>query len=147
MNEKPAVYWRGVLRSAMPRAPIEDGEFFEFCTTTHADEKRTLADTLERSPTARDVSGARLGVYVVSLALLTYGRLDVIGDVLENMPPRLHPANRGLAWAVDRLFPLPTGMHAGATPREVLGWIPANESHLRWDEEAGRFALIDEPIR
>ncbi len=131
--------WRGVLRAAMYRAPADDHEFLAFCIAAHADEKRSLAAMLARSAPDREISGTRLGVYIVSLALLTYGRLDVIGDVLENMPPPLHPANRGLAYAVDRLFPLPTGLHAGSAPLDVLAWIRANESQLRWDEQAGRF--------
>jgi hypothetical protein len=140
-NAKPSLHWRGVLRSAMCRPPTDEQEFFEFCTTTYADEKRALEETLARGASERDISGARLGVYVIALVLLTYGRLDVIGDVLENVPPDCHPANRGLAPAVDRLIPVPAGLHAGTSPRDVLGWILANESHLRWDEDAGRFVL------
>lgn len=139
MTDTPAIHWRGVLRAAMYRAPADDHEFLAFCMAAHADEKRLLAEMLARNASDREISGARVAVYILSLALLTYGRIDVIGDVLENMPPPLHPANRGLAFAVDRLFPLPTGMHAGSAPLDVLAWIRANESHMRWDELAGRF--------
>ena len=125
----------------MPRAPTDDQEFLAFCTRIYVDEKRTLEETLARGAPERDIRGARLGVYVIALALLTYGRLDVIGDVLENMPPSSHSANGGLAAAVNQMIPVPAGLHAGTSPREVLAWIRANDSHLRWDEDAGRFVL------
>jgi hypothetical protein len=125
----------------MPRAPADDQEFLAYCIRIHAEEKRTLEDTLARGASERDISGARLGVYVIALALLTYGRLDVIGDVLENMPRYPHPSNRGVSPTVDRLIPLPADLQAGTSPREVLAWIRANESQLRWDEDAGRFVL------
>ena len=121
---KPSLYWRNVIRGGFFRPPTDDQEFFDLCTKGHAEAKRGL------------------DVYIMALALLTYGRLDVVDDVLENMPPDRHPANRGLAGAVNQLIPaIPSTLRAGTSPQEVLAWIRANESHLRWDEDAGHFVL------
>ncbi len=136
-DTKPNLSWRGVLRSAMPRAPKDDREFQDYCAATYADEKRTLEATLVRSAPEREISGARLGVYLIALALLTYGRLDVIDDIVENMPPLPHPARRGLAPALHQLIPAP----AGSSPHALLAWVHANAAQLRWDEDAGRFVL------
>lgn len=140
-DPKPNLHWRDIIRAGMCRAPTDDADFLEFCTQAYAEEKGTLEDVLARGGSEQEISGAHLGVYLFALALLTYGRFDVIGDVLENVPPYPHPANRGLAGAVNQLIPVPAELRAGKSPREVLAWIRANKSRLRWDEDAGRFVL------
>ena len=126
---KPSTHWRDILRSAIPRAPSDDEEFFAFCLQTYANEKRMLAEATSE----REFAGARLGVFVIALSLLTYGRLDVIDDVLVNLPPPGHPARRGLAPAIGRLLTMPPDVD------DVLGWVRANGNRLRWDQDAGRF--------
>lgn len=138
---KPSVFWRGVIRAWIPRGPSDDRKLLEYCAQVYAEEKHFLEETLARGASDLDIRGARAAVYVIALALLTYGRLDVIGDVLENMLPYPHPTNRRLSQTVDALFPVTGGLHAGRSPREVLAWIRANESRLRWDEEVGQFVL------
>ncbi len=140
-ERKPGLYWRDVIRRAMPRAPSGGAALYAFCDEVYADEKRTLAELLARRAPASEIAGARLGVYVIALALVTYGRLDAVGDVLENLPPREHPARRGLAGAIRELLPVPEPMSRLDSPAEVLAWIRANEARLRWDDDAGRFVF------
>jgi hypothetical protein len=77
-------------------------------------------------------------IFLLAVALLTYGRLEVVADILENMPGERNPA-RHLARVVDDLLPLPQGMDAVARTGEVLAWVRAHGDELRWNEDAGRF--------
>jgi hypothetical protein len=138
----PSAYWRGVIRGGMWRAPADDAALRAYCDEVYADEKQTLAATLARGGSPRDIEAARVGVFVVALALLTYGRLDVVADVLDNLPPHPHPARRGLAGAIRALLPIPAHLAVLDAPREALAWIRANEARLRWDDDAGRFVLV-----
>jgi hypothetical protein len=83
---------------------------------------------------------ARLGIYLAAITLLTYGRLDVVADVLENIPAGRHPA-RVLARSVQDLLPLATELDVLARPGAALAWVRENEARLRWSEAAGRFEL------
>jgi hypothetical protein len=76
--------------------------------------------------------------YVLAVALLTYGRADVVDAILTEMPPVGHPA-RILARAVDAL--LPTNASTVADPDGVRAWFVAHRDRLRWSEPDGRFHL------
>ncbi|MCZ7640192.1 MAG: hypothetical protein M5U12_31555 [Verrucomicrobia bacterium] len=56
--------------------------------------------------TPKAMEPARLSLFVASVALLTYGQLHVIPDILDNLPPVRHPA-RLLARSVSALLPSP----------------------------------------
>lgn len=125
----------------MRNPPGDEHELLARWQSAYDADKQALADTIERGVSGRELSGARQNLFLSALALLTYGRLDAVGDVLENMPAPLHPANRGLAPAVNDLIPAPITLRAGTAPDDLLGWVRAHEAQLRWDEDAGRFVL------
>lgn len=114
----------------MPRAPADDREFYDYIVSQYATERERLADTVARAAPASEVAGARTSVYILALALVTYGRLDVIADVLDNMLPPAHPTNRALAHEIKALIPIPPHLHAGTSPSETLEWIRAHASRL-----------------
>jgi hypothetical protein len=141
MTQPPNLYWRNVVRSGFTRfrATSQDleGDFLRHVEQLYFQEKQKDRELPADAPERKSVP---LGLYVLAVALLTYGRLDVIKDLLGNLPPGRHPA-RSLARSVSTLIPLRAGLDPLKDPDATLDWINEHRSRLRWHEEEGRFYL------
>jgi hypothetical protein len=145
----PARYWRDTLassylrKSTPPPGTDPDDHFCALVDTTFTDARRGLESTNPKTQAAASVA-----VYVSGLALLTYGRLDVLPYVLKHVPPEPSPL-RALVSSVASLVPLPPWLSPRTDPSAVAVWLEAHWEDLRWSEEEGRFVLtgISGPVR
>jgi hypothetical protein len=141
VRTRPDLEWRDVVRRHFiyfsPTTSDPEADFLAYMERTYSEEK----ERVERlAPDAPERSWPNLGLLAMAVALLTYGRLDVIGDLLGNVPPEKHPA-RVLARSVDALIPLGPGIDARADPAAALAWIEQHRSRLSWSAHEGRFQL------
>jgi hypothetical protein len=145
----PARYWRDTLASfylrtnTPPPGTDPDDHFCALVDTTFTDARRGL-----ESSTPKTLAAASVAVYVSGLALLTYGRLDVLPFVLTHVPPESSPL-RALVSSVASLLPLPQWLSPRTDPSAVMAWLEAHWEDLRWSEEDGRFVMtgVSGPIR
>jgi hypothetical protein len=145
----PARYWRDTLaahylRANPPPPGIDpDDHFLTMVDTTYTDARRGL-----EAETPKQRSAAAVAVYVSGLALLTYGRLDVLPHVLAHLPPESSPL-RTLVSSVTALVPLPQWLSPRTDPSAVAAWLEAHGEDLRWSEEDGRFVMtgVSGPVR
>jgi hypothetical protein len=130
-NAPPNLVWRGYVRSAFRQfRPVTDDPEAEFLR---------YVDDLHRSARERARPAADLELYILSVALLTYGRLDAVEDVLAHLPDGRHPA-RTLARSVSTLVPLPPGLDPLHDAQATAAWVRAHRDELIWRPEDGRFA-------
>jgi hypothetical protein len=80
--------------------------------------------------------------FVMAVALLTFGHVDVVDEILANLPPVGHPA-RILARSVDAL--LPTNGDTLRDPDAVRAWFVEHRDRLSWNEQRGQFDLVEKP--
>lgn len=142
MTNQPNLYWRDVVRRGFsqfrPTSADPEAEFLAYAEGLYQQEKDRKA-LLQASGEA---SSANLSLYIPAVALLTYGRLEAVEDLLRNLPADRHPA-RVLARSVDALIPLATNLDALSNPEATLTWINEHQSRLRWSPADGRFRLDD----
>jgi len=143
MTERPNVYWRDVVRQGFSRfhatTADPDADFLLYIEDLYRAEKER-----EAARGTDTVAAPNLALYTLAVALLTYGRLDVIGDLLRNLPPERHPA-RSLASSISHLLPIDIHRQALSNPTAILQWIDDHRSRLLWSAQAGRFVLDDVP--
>ncbi len=113
----PAEEWRRIIRSGMPNAPRDDDELHRYLLAAY-----TGSQGIER--------------FVMAVARLTFGDLDVAEDVLTYLPEPGHPA-RVLARSLDAL--LPTEATVLEDPAAARRWLAKHRDTLRWDPTSGRF--------
>jgi hypothetical protein len=73
--------------------------------------------------------------------LLTYGRLDVVEGILDNIPSLR--SLRSLLAGVMAILPIPKLLDSGANPEAVKQWLREDRAKLEWVEEKGVFILKD----
>jgi len=145
----PARYWRDALAAyylrANPPPPGTDPDdhFCALVDTTFTDARRGLNST-----NAKERANAEVAIYVSGLALLTYGRIDVLPHVLEHVPPESSPL-RALVSSVAALVPLPQWLSPRTDPTAVMAWLEAHAEDLCWSDDQGRFVMegVSGPIR
>jgi hypothetical protein len=83
-------------------------------------------------------------ILLPAFALLTFGQLDVIDDVLDNVAPENSSIGhfRFLIAVLRELFPLPEQLNPLQDPEAVRQWIHQHEEYLHFDADAGRFVLL-----
>jgi hypothetical protein len=140
----PARYWRDTLaahslRANPPPAGVDpDEHFFTLMDQTFTDARRVL-----ETGNDKERADASVAVYVSGLALLTYGRLDVLPHVLTHVPAEPSPL-RALVSSVSALVPLPEWLSPRTDPAACMAWLEARWEALPWSEEDGRFLVVGE---
>jgi len=138
----PARYWRDTLmahslRANPPPPGVDPDEHFRrLVDHTFTEARRGLESASEK-----ERANARVAVYVAGLALLTYGRLDVLPYLLTHVPPAPSPL-RSLASSISALVPLPRWLSPRTDSAAVLAWLEAHWETLRWSEDEGRFVIV-----
>lgn len=134
---KPSLLYRSAARQAFfgYHAPsgVDPDDYFRY----FLEERYREAKTEPALPKV-DMTSTRLDLFVIAAGLLTYGRLDVFEDILDNIPPDRVKIRR-LAYSLKILLPLPDALDPVEQSEAVKQWIRENSQHLKWDEEEGRF--------
>jgi hypothetical protein len=140
----PAKHWRSMMMQIAymgdrPNNMSEDDYFLEKSeqehNASHQELERILAEGGD--PTGR---GVRNGIYLSAIALLTYGRIDVVGDILNNLPPQFTNMYQ-LHRVVDALIPVPSSLRTIQDKDAVMTWVRDNIDNLKWNDEKGKFIL------
>jgi len=117
------------------RVPYEPDEFYKWLEAAY---EETSNDTKFSVSTA-----------MFAIGLMTFGRLDMIDVAVENMAP---VSSQGQVSRIPpmffvRLLPLPESLSDSREIRRdkepLRSWLRDNKSRLRWDEEQGKFILMD----
>lgn len=134
-----AIQYRAMLRGAMrqfvppPDTDTEDA-FRDFLDAAYRDGVHQFT---ERQAEA-DASGD-LGVLLPAIGLLTYGRLDVVPNILRHSQVPSHA--RAFLALLRTMLPWPEGMDPIGERDAALQWLQAHRAQLRFDAESGSFTL------
>ena len=117
-----------------------DTAFYAELQSLYQEHKSEILEKVNEGASDSDIKGIRNGVYILSVALFCFGRLDVAEDILDNIPGGRGNINRFVG-VLNRLLPLPTGLNCRKNPILFKKWLKVNRSQLRWDESLERYIL------
>ncbi|OUL29672.1 hypothetical protein BV378_05740 [Nostoc sp. RF31YmG] len=102
--------------------------------------KSKLSRLLAEGASESLVKGTRITLFIISVGLFAFGRLDAAEDILENIPGGLSPVNH-LSGVLNRLLPLPPGFSSRQNPTAIKEWLKIKRSQLKWNSELERYNL------
>ncbi len=117
-----------------------DAAFYAELQSLYQEHKKEILEKISEGVSDSEIKAVRNGVYILSVALFCFGRLDVAEDILDNIPGGRGNINR-FAGVLNALLPLPSGLNYRNNPIEFKKWLKANRSQLRWDESLERYIL------
>lgn len=146
-DRNPARYWRETVMPKdflqfVPEGEDPDELFFDRMKRAYKESKEELARQLAVGATQIQLSGTRVSIYLSAIALLTYGYLDVVEDILIS-PPRPENPMHALLWSVVHIIPFPRDLKVSEDQADIIAWIKVHQQQLHWDELAGRFVLSE----
>jgi hypothetical protein len=112
--------------------------FLEYLKVCYNLSKEELAN-YETEESTR--SAIRNGIFVCATGMLTYGQIEVVPDVLNNIPESGNA--RRLANVVSLLFPLPDELHPLTHPTAVVTWVENHKHKLHWNAIKEIFTLSE----
>ena len=81
---------------------------------------------------------------MLALALLTYGHLDAVEDILNNIPSSPKARIRSSVKALKVFLPLPDDLDPLSNSEGVRTWFSQHRELLQWDVGKGIFVLVDD---
>ncbi|MEM7715885.1 MAG: hypothetical protein AAF349_20310 [Cyanobacteria bacterium P01_A01_bin.68] len=82
----------------------------------------------------------KVGLFVISVGLFTFGQLDVAEDILSGIPGGKGSIRR-FTWVLKVLLPLPKELDVLEQPDVVNEWLKLKRSKLRWDGSSEKYIL------
>jgi len=89
----------------------------------------------------------RSALYLYALGLFEFGRLDVVYDILDNIPEKKVRPDRPdllrqqVCWLI-RFIHVPQGRNPLHDPEPMRKWLQRNFAHLIWNEEQLRYDWV-----
>jgi hypothetical protein len=80
-------------------------------------------------------------MFVVAILLISYGRIDLIEDMLELYKYQVSPLKRESSIILE-VVPMPYRLEGDERATKNLDWFRANKDRLCWDAEHERFAIL-----
>lgn len=117
-----------------------DAAFYHELQNLYQEYKTEILEKTSEGVSDSDIKGFRNGLFVLSVTLFCFGRLDVAEDILDNLPGGRGNINR-FAYVLNRLLPSPSDLDCVKNPVEFKEWLRKNRSQLRWDENLERYIL------
>ena len=114
-----------------------DEHFRQYLENYYGEEKQRLEYLVTRGSPEAEVTAARNGLFVLASGLLAFGRLDVVEDVLRNIPST--GGVRRLALGVKAMLPLPEDLDPIRDTELVRAWVQANRTKFKWNEQIGKY--------
>jgi hypothetical protein len=151
-KDNPAQYYRLNLMLDR-RMPMEQEDEFHLLVKQYYSEEKIKLDAYlkqhhlthqEYAEQNRQEGRFSPNMLVPAFALLTFGQIDVIDAMLDNVPrPNSAISHFGICIAaLKHLFPLPEQLNPLQDPEAVRQWIHHHEEYLHFDADAGRFVLL-----
>jgi hypothetical protein len=119
-----------------------DTAFHKYLESEYKKVKIRLLNLFNQAASESALKSEKNGLFLISVGLFTFGRLDVAEDILDNIPGKRVPASH-LAGVLNRLLPLPPGFSPLENPDAIKEWLEEKRSLLRWDESLGKYVLED----
>jgi len=140
-NSAP-LYREAVRQTFIGYKPEPDTEeyFRTFLEQRYTLVKSDLAHRPEEKVSSHYVNSDRLALFIIAVGLLTYGRLDVLSDILDNVPPSDLPLYR-LLGVFRAVLPLPATLSIRTHLDGIRDWVAEHEGYLEWDSETTKFTL------
>lgn len=154
-----APWWFGPYRPEIPLS--RDQQLVVHCWfsfTKDADKvQAAIADfpsfLREQLDEALERPGDEMSRQLLAAGLLTFGHLDMVDVILDNVPPGLsHQVATGYCVAapaniLSRVLPLPEalkpdGLHSVLDWERVREWFELNRRYLEWDAASEQFRLV-----
>jgi hypothetical protein len=146
MNESlnPALIYRNAVRQLCLQYHLDpvvdqDDHFRSYLENQYKLEKEQLGFLLYSKAPANQSTSVRNGLFVLAVGLLAFGNLDMVDDILHNIPAA--GEIRHLVFALKALLPLPENLDPQHDYDEMSKWISTNKAKLKWDEKKGKFLL------
>ena len=146
--ERPGTLYRAAVRQLLFRyAPAAGGDadlqLLDHLEQQYAEERRTLAAAEAAGAPEPQLTATRSALFVFSVGLLAFGRIERARDVIDYMPSS--GSVRRLALALAALLPLPRTLDPLRAPEAVRTWLMEHGAQLRWDETRGCYVEPQEP--
>lgn len=109
----------------------QDNEFFEYLRKGYLEAKQHQ----ERSE-----------IFIFAAGLLTYGQIEMVDDILDNIPSGKAHVRR-LAWTVTTLLPIPQNIDVFKDAEAIKKWLNEHKDRLSWNAEQKHFyvdPIVDE---
>lgn len=118
-----------------------DLAMFEFAESVYEESKREMMSLLDSNTSeANIIKSTKLSLFLMSVTLFAFGRLDVAQDILNNVP--YHSVRiKGFSNVLTRLLPTPKNLSVLNNAAEVEQWLKLKYSKLIWHENLGRYLL------
>ena len=127
------------MRFVTPKDGPWEAAFQQYLTGQWQELQSALSDAMASNATPRVIQDLRISLYVFAVGLVTYGRIDVIPFLIQNIPA-IGKLPQG-ARVVLELLPIPASVHQQGGWEAVAQWVEANAASLRWDSEQERFVF------
>ena len=149
---QPGKHWRNSLMGSALKfkrisADNPDESFLRLVEHEYEQATLALSRHIAEGINPEKIEGYRYGIYFSAIALLTYGRIDVIPDILKNLPPR-DTNMYVLHGSIAAIIPLPPRLSNDLDTKqdEVIAWVQSHKDKLMWDDDATCFVFISTPV-
>ena len=132
-NPKSTIYYRNAVKDLCIYYNEDELNFFSYLRNQYDTSKDEL-DTLERN--GFNETAIRNGIYVLATGLLTYGQIEVVQDIVDNVPTS--GKVRRLTNLLPIVLPLPDDVNKD-DKLGLLNWLKNNQDCLMWNESELRF--------
>lgn len=112
----------------------------ELLEAEYEKEKSRLLQLFTERASEHAVKGETIFLFMISVGLFTFGRLDVAQDILDNIP-HTNVRLKGLAYVITRLLPTPDNLDPLKNTAEIVEWLKTKRSKLKWDESLEKYIL------
>lgn len=137
----PGGFYRDIVQELCvhfnPGESGSEDEFYSYLDACYKADSQALAAAGIDSEAPRSVSDVKNGVFVFAVGLFTFGRLDVVEDIIKRMPSSGQV--RGLEYVINVLLPLPDNLDPIMQPDTFHRWLTRNAERLIWNKNKGLF--------
>ncbi|MGK7888727.1 MAG: hypothetical protein AB4042_05290, partial [Leptolyngbyaceae cyanobacterium] len=146
LEQSPARFYRKQVRFGLsvshanlpPPSPAEE-KLEAYLDALYVRQQQRLEQhrKAQASPAMMDTD--TFGMFVIASGLFTFGRLEMVPDILDNMPNSGEV--RRLALVITALLPLPEAIEPLTDAQAVMDWVEDYRAQLMWDSTLEQFVL------
>lgn len=134
-NVDTTLFYRNLVEEWCIHYDKNDTSLLEYLDRAFQDSKREL---VERKADNQQSTSIRNALFVLGVGLLTYGKIDVLQDILDNIPTE--GKVKRLANIINVVLPLPEELDSSHTS-QILDWVSKQKDNLVWDDTSLKFDL------
>ncbi|MGK7891001.1 MAG: M50 family metallopeptidase [Leptolyngbyaceae cyanobacterium] len=146
LQQSPARFYRKKVRFGLsvshpnlPPASPTEAKLEPYLDALYQQQCQKLEQHTQRKASSALIETYSFSVFVIASGLLAFGRLEMVPDILNNMPKTGNV--RRLALVIPALLPLPDTIDLLTHPQAALDWLNHHRDQLTWDETMEKFTL------